>query len=251
MFKPPDQASTPTGRRTPALSATALPPPPRSAATTLPRPPSRRGRPSPSWARASSATARWCWRTATRAWCWRCSTGRWRRWAGRCAKGLPGAAWRPLPGLARAGPRCSTAAAPRELRRSLPPLEARPASHPLWQLRTPCSPHAHPAPAPQGSHFSVIVTEGRPDNTGLTMAKALTDMGVPVTLVLDSGVAYAMERCDMVLVRADCPAAGCSAAPLCRVFGGGGGWRWDGREGGAEVVPVCAQACAGGALPAR
>lgn len=47
----------------------------------------------------------------------------------------------------------------------------------------------------QGLHFSVVVTEGRPDDTGIRMAKSLDDMGCPVTLVLDSGVAHVMERC--------------------------------------------------------
>lgn len=55
----------------------------------------------------------------------------------------------------------------------------------------------------QGSHFSVVVAEGRPDGTGITMAKALDEMGIPVTLVLDSGVAYVMERVDMVLTGAE------------------------------------------------
>lgn len=55
----------------------------------------------------------------------------------------------------------------------------------------------------QGSHFSVLVTEGRPDGSGLTCAKALSEMGIPASLVLDSGVAYALERVDMVLVGAE------------------------------------------------
>ena len=46
----------------------------------------------------------------------------------------------------------------------------------------------------QGTHFSVVVTEGRPDETGLTMARALDDMGVPVDIILDSAIAYALER---------------------------------------------------------
>ena len=46
----------------------------------------------------------------------------------------------------------------------------------------------------QGLNFSVIITEGRPDATGLKMVRALDDMNVPSTLVLDSGVAYVMER---------------------------------------------------------
>lgn len=46
----------------------------------------------------------------------------------------------------------------------------------------------------QGRHFSVIVTEGRPDETGLSMARALDELRIPVTVVLDCGVGYAMER---------------------------------------------------------
>ena len=49
--------------------------------------------------------------------------------------------------------------------------------------------------AQQGVRFSVIVTEGRPDETGLSMARALDELHVPVTLVLDSGAAYILERC--------------------------------------------------------
>ena len=40
----------------------------------------------------------------------------------------------------------------------------------------------------------MVVTEGRPDETGLTMARALDDMGVPVDIILDSAIAYALER---------------------------------------------------------
>jgi translation initiation factor 2B subunit (eIF-2B alpha/beta/delta family) len=47
---------------------------------------------------------------------------------------------------------------------------------------------------PQNINFSVYVTEGRPDGTGQTMARELDKLGVPVTMVLDSGVAYALER---------------------------------------------------------
>lgn len=56
-----------------------------------------------------------------------------------------------------------------------------------------------------GAHFSAVVTEGRPDGTGQRMAKALDELGVPVTLVLDSGAAYALasRRVDLVLVGAE------------------------------------------------
>jgi len=45
------------------------------------------------------------------------------------------------------------------------------------------------------NNFSVVVTEGRPDGTGVSMAKALAEMGIPATLILDAAVAYVMERC--------------------------------------------------------
>jgi translation initiation factor eIF-2B subunit alpha len=48
--------------------------------------------------------------------------------------------------------------------------------------------------ARRGSRFSIIVTEGRPDNTGLNMARALDGVGIPTTLVLDSGAAYCLDR---------------------------------------------------------
>ena len=41
---------------------------------------------------------------------------------------------------------------------------------------------------------SVVVTEGRPDGTGLRMARALDELGIPTTMVLDSGVAYTLEK---------------------------------------------------------
>ena len=39
----------------------------------------------------------------------------------------------------------------------------------------------------------MVVTEGRPDSTGLNMANALSKMKVPCTVVLDSAVAFALE----------------------------------------------------------
>ena len=45
----------------------------------------------------------------------------------------------------------------------------------------------------QGVQFSVVVTDGRTDSTGLTMANALSKMKVPCTIVLDSAVAFALE----------------------------------------------------------
>ncbi|KAL4440747.1 hypothetical protein ABPG77_000456 [Micractinium sp. CCAP 211/92] len=57
--------------------------------------------------------------------------------------------------------------------------------------------------AAAGKQFSVIVTEGRPDETGLTMARVLEEMRVPTTVILDCAAAYAMERVDLVLVGAE------------------------------------------------
>eukprot|EP00238_Polyblepharides_amylifera_P003464 CAMPEP_0196575010 /NCGR_PEP_ID=MMETSP1081-20130531/4588_1 /TAXON_ID=36882 /ORGANISM="Pyramimonas amylifera, Strain CCMP720" /LENGTH=350 /DNA_ID=CAMNT_0041893187 /DNA_START=70 /DNA_END=1122 /DNA_ORIENTATION=- len=54
-----------------------------------------------------------------------------------------------------------------------------------------------------GTHFSALVTEGRPDRTGTKMAEALLALGVPCTLVLDSAAAYAMEGVDMLLLGAE------------------------------------------------
>lgn len=49
----------------------------------------------------------------------------------------------------------------------------------------------------QGIQFSVVITEGRPDETGLTMAQALDNMRVPTIAILDCAVAFALEafRC--------------------------------------------------------
>ena len=55
----------------------------------------------------------------------------------------------------------------------------------------------------QGQQFSVVVTEGRPDETGFTMARVLDELKIPVTVVLDSGIGYVMEKVDMVLVGAE------------------------------------------------
>jgi translation initiation factor eIF-2B subunit alpha len=49
----------------------------------------------------------------------------------------------------------------------------------------------------------VAYTEGRPDNTGAKVAKELLAAGIPVTLILDSGVGFIMEKVDMLLVGAE------------------------------------------------
>ena len=50
----------------------------------------------------------------------------------------------------------------------------------------------------QGGQFSVVITEGRPDETGIQMARALNELNVPVIAILDSAAAYSMDalRCD-------------------------------------------------------
>ncbi|WOL01073.1 Translation initiation factor eIF-2B subunit alpha like [Canna indica] len=51
--------------------------------------------------------------------------------------------------------------------------------------------------------FRVFCTEGRPDKTGLKLSKEIAALGVPVKLLIDSAVAYAMDEVDMVFVGAD------------------------------------------------
>ncbi|TFK76474.1 nagb/rpia/CoA transferase-like protein [Pluteus cervinus] len=48
--------------------------------------------------------------------------------------------------------------------------------------------------------ISVFVTEARPRGLGIKTAEALTAAGVPSTVILDSAVAYVMEKVDFVLV---------------------------------------------------
>jgi len=48
--------------------------------------------------------------------------------------------------------------------------------------------------------ISVFVTEARPRGLGIKTAEALTASGVPSTVILDSAVAYVMEKVDFVLV---------------------------------------------------
>ncbi len=78
----------------------------------------------------------------------------------------------------------------------------------------------------QGMQFSVVVTEGRPDETGLAMARALDELGVPVQAILDSAVAFALEvlRC----------ALRASSARAQRMQSVGRGGRAAGRPGTAE-----------------
>ncbi|KIJ44365.1 hypothetical protein M422DRAFT_252371 [Sphaerobolus stellatus SS14] len=48
--------------------------------------------------------------------------------------------------------------------------------------------------------FSVYVTEARPLGLGVKTYESLTKAGIPCTVILDSAVAYAMEKVDLVLV---------------------------------------------------
>jgi len=59
--------------------------------------------------------------------------------------------------------------------------------------------------ASKGQQFSVVVTEGRPDEAGLKMAKALAESGIPVTVIIDSAVAWSLEALsvDFALVGAE------------------------------------------------
>ncbi|NXT33619.1 EI2BA factor, partial [Pelecanoides urinatrix] len=57
--------------------------------------------------------------------------------------------------------------------------------------------------------FSVYVTESQPDQAGQVlinlqkMAKALRELNIPVTVILDAAVGYIMEKVDLVLVGAE------------------------------------------------
>ncbi|KAJ3480931.1 hypothetical protein NLI96_g7999 [Meripilus lineatus] len=55
--------------------------------------------------------------------------------------------------------------------------------------------HAH-----QTKRISVYVTEARPRGHGIKTHEALTAAGIPCTVVLDSAVAYVMDKVDFVLV---------------------------------------------------
>lgn len=54
-----------------------------------------------------------------------------------------------------------------------------------------------------GKHFSVVVTEGRPNLSGYNTAAELQEVGVPVTVILDSAVAAYMETVELVLLGAE------------------------------------------------
>jgi len=51
--------------------------------------------------------------------------------------------------------------------------------------------------------FEVYVTSSSPDNSGAEMAKNLSEVNIPCTVILDSAVGYVMEQVDMVMVGAE------------------------------------------------
>jgi len=54
------------------------------------------------------------------------------------------------------------------------------------------------------THFEIIILEGRPDASGAKAATQLyAEAGIPTTIVLDSAMAYVMEKVDMVIVGAE------------------------------------------------
>jgi ribose 1,5-bisphosphate isomerase len=55
----------------------------------------------------------------------------------------------------------------------------------------------------QGKEFRVIATETRPRFQGRLTAKALSEAGIPVTLIVDSAARYFMPKVDKVIVGAD------------------------------------------------
>lgn len=54
-----------------------------------------------------------------------------------------------------------------------------------------------------GLNFKVLVTEGRPENCGELMAKALSEKGIEVKIILDSSIGYHVKDIDCILVGAD------------------------------------------------
>mmetsp|Transcript_19241 Transcript_19241/g.31594 ORF Transcript_19241/g.31594 Transcript_19241/m.31594 type:complete len:312 (+) Transcript_19241:125-1060(+) len=59
------------------------------------------------------------------------------------------------------------------------------------------------AASEEGRHFDVIVTEGRPDGAGYEMVRQLSEIGMPVKLVIDAAVGVVMEKVDLVIVGAE------------------------------------------------
>uniref|UniRef100_A0A7M4FLG1 Translation initiation factor eIF2B subunit alpha n=1 Tax=Crocodylus porosus TaxID=8502 RepID=A0A7M4FLG1_CROPO len=59
------------------------------------------------------------------------------------------------------------------------------------------------AAAESKKRFRVYVTESQPDQAGQKMAKALSNLNIPVTVILDAAVGYIMEKVDLVIVGAE------------------------------------------------
>lgn len=59
------------------------------------------------------------------------------------------------------------------------------------------------AAAAAKKRFKVYVTQSCPDKSGEQMAKALSDAGIPVVVILDAAAGYVMEKVDMILVGAE------------------------------------------------
>lgn len=57
--------------------------------------------------------------------------------------------------------------------------------------------------AARSKQFSVIVTEGRPHEDGLSLARAYQQVGIPTRVIHDSAVGFIMEQVDMCLVGAE------------------------------------------------
>jgi translation initiation factor eIF-2B subunit alpha len=57
--------------------------------------------------------------------------------------------------------------------------------------------------AAEQTDFEIVILEGRPDASGVKAAKVYQEAGIPTTVVLDSAMAYIMERVDLVIVGAE------------------------------------------------
>lgn len=55
----------------------------------------------------------------------------------------------------------------------------------------------------QHTNFSIILLEGSPDGGGAQAASLYSRAGIPTTVVLDSAMAYVMEKVDLVIVGAE------------------------------------------------
>jgi len=57
--------------------------------------------------------------------------------------------------------------------------------------------------AAKHKRFTTYVTESCPNKSGLKMEKALNELNIPVTLILDAAVGYIMEKIDVVILGAE------------------------------------------------